>query len=71
MGSLIGQIFEAFKETIQGMTTGLKEALVNILYVDPNVADPVVSDLAMFIFLMFGLGLALAVVNKILGLIRR
>lgn len=71
MGSLIGQIFEAFKETIQGMTTGLKEALVNIIYVDPTAAEPVVSDLAMFIFLMFGLGLALAVVNKIFGLIRR
>ncbi|MEG2541394.1 MAG: hypothetical protein RSB59_06480 [Clostridia bacterium] len=70
MGELIKQVFSSFGETITGMTSGIKSAFMNLLYVDPLATAPVVSDMAKFMFLMLGLSLALGLVSGAIALIK-
>lgn len=71
MNDLITTLFSSFTETIKGMGTGIKEAFLNILYVNPSAETLVVSDFAKFMFLMFGLGLAIGLIYGAVRLIRR
>ncbi len=71
MDNLITQIFTVFSETISGLTGGLKDAFMHLLYVDPAASELVVSDLSLFIFMMLGLSMALGLVYTIFGLIKR
>ena len=70
MGELITTIFGSFTTVIGGIADGLKEAFVNLVYVDPSAADPTFSPLVLFIFTMAGLGLAAGILYKIFGMVR-
>ena len=70
MGELITTIFTSFTTVIGGIADGLKEAFVNLVYVDPAAADPTFSPLVLFIFTMAGLGLAAGILYKIFGMVR-
>jgi hypothetical protein len=70
MSTLITTIWSSFQQTISGLAGGLKGAFSAILYVDPAAAEPVVSDLAQFGFLMFGLSIAMGLVFMAFRLIK-
>ena len=70
MVGLVEDIFSAFSTVIEGLSDGLKAAFSNLLYVDPDVANPQFSPLVLFIFTMAGIALATGVLYKIFGLIR-
>lgn len=71
MTDLITQLFSSFTTTIQSMTGGIKDAFMNVLYVDPAATTPVISDLAKFVFIIGGISLALGLVSMGFSIIRR
>lgn len=70
MTSLITELFSAFTSTITGLAGGIKDAFMNILYVDPSASTLVISDLAKFGFIMLGFSLAIGLVYGAIRLIR-
>lgn len=71
MGELFSELFSAFSDTISGLANGIKDAFLNIIFVDPDAATRQVSDLAKFGFLMLGLSMAIGLVYGAFQLIRR
>ena len=71
MGELFSELFSAFGDTISGLANGIKEAFLNIIYVDPDAATRQISDVAKFGFLMLGLTMAIGLVYGAFQLIRR
>lgn len=71
MGELITSMFSSFTEVIGGLADGVKSMFMNMLYVDPNAAELVISDFAKFGFVMAGLSMALGlgyfIIRKIRG----
>ena len=71
MGELITEMFSTFSTTISGLAGGVKDMFMNILYVDPQASELVLSDFAKFGFVMAGLSLALGlgyfIIRKIRG----
>ena len=70
MAELINQIFTGFTDAIKGISSGLKNAFEQIIYVDPSATEKVLSDFAKFSFIMMGLSLAFSVVFLIVRKIR-
>lgn len=62
MGELINQIFTGFSDTIKGLSGGIKDAFLNIIYEDPSATTKVLSDFAKFGFIIMGFGLACSLV---------
>ena len=71
MTDIIKNIFSGFSETIKGLAGGIKDAFLNILYVDPSASEKVLSDVAQFGFLFLGLSMAIGLVYVAVRLIRR
>ncbi len=71
MTDIIKNIFSGFSETIKGLAGGIKDAFLNILYVDPSASEKVLSDVAQFGFLFLGLSMAIGLVYGAVRLIRR
>ena len=67
---LVGTIFDSFGTVIDGLSTGLKTAFTNLIYVDPAATDPAFSPLVIFAFTVGGIGLATGVLYKTFGMIR-
>ena len=71
MGELITTMFSGFTNTITGLSTGVKDMFMNLLYEDPTATTLVLSDFAKFGFVMAGLSMALGlgyfVIRKIRG----
>lgn len=71
MGELITTMFSGFTTTITGLSTGIKDMFMNLLYEDPTATTLVLSDFAKFGFIMAGLSMALGlgyfVIRKIRG----
>ena len=59
MGTMVQTIFSSFTDVIGGMAGGIKEAFMNIIYVDPSASEKVLSDIAQFGF--YGIGISLAI----------
>lgn len=57
-GEIIKEIFLGFSDTIKGMSGGIKDAFMNIIYEDPTATTKVLSDFAKFGFVIMGFGLA-------------
>lgn len=71
MSELITTLFSSFTTAITNMGTAIKDAFLNILYVDPSASQPVVSELAKFGFLTAGVAMAIGLVYGAVRLIRR
>ena len=71
MSELITQLFATMQEAIVGFITAFKDGFLELIYVDPSAASPEVSPLALFFFIMIGLGLGITVVGTIISLVRR
>ncbi len=71
MNELITQLFSTMQEAITGFITAFKDGFLNLIYVDPAAANPEISPLALFGFIMIGLGLGITVVWTIINLVRR
>ena len=59
MGEAVKTMFSSFTEVIGSLANGIKNAFMNILYVDPEAETKVLSDPVQF-FLIFG-GVTLAI----------
>lgn len=70
MSELITAIFTTFTSVIQGLSSGLKTAFSQLLYVDPAAENPVFSPMVLFIFTLAGFGLATGILYKMFGLIK-
>lgn len=70
MGSMITEIFESFTTVIPALAKGLKDAFMELLYVDPEASTKVVSDPIKFLLVFGGVALAMGVFWKVFGLIR-
>lgn len=71
MSDLFSELFSAFGDTISGLANGIKDAFLNIIFVDPDAATREISDIAKFGFLMLGLSMAIGLVYGAFRLIRR
>lgn len=71
MTDLITTLFATMQEAISGFILAFKDGFSELLYIDPTVASPEISPLALFSFIMIGLALGLGVVTTIIGMIRR
>lgn len=67
---MITEIFSSFTTVITNMAGGLKEAFMNLLYVDPAASEKVISDPVKFLLIFGGVGLAMGMFWKLFGLIR-
>ena len=71
----MGEIIEAFGEGFTGiipiLANGIKEGFTNLLYVDPTVAEPVLSPVAQVGLLAGGLGLGISLIFGLFSLVRR
>ena len=71
MGELITTMFSGFSSVITGLSTGVKDMFMNLLYEDPTATTLVLSDFAKFGFLIAGLSMALGlgyfIIRKIRG----
>lgn len=71
MGELITTMFESFGTTITGISGGVKDMFLNLLYENPEAEVLVLSDFAKFGFVMAGLSMALGlgyfIIRKIRG----
>ena len=70
MSELVSELFGSFSVVIEKLSGGIKDAFVNLIYVDPAATDPQFSPIVLFIFTMAGLGLATGILYKIFGMIR-
>lgn len=70
MGELITEMFGSFSTVISGLGGGIKDFFMEILYVDPNATEKVISDFAKFGFVMAGLSMALGLGYVVLRKIR-
>lgn len=71
MSDILTSLFEGFTTTITSFATGLKDGFMNLLYVDPEASTKVVSDPVKFLLIFGGVGIAMGLFWKVLGLIRR
>lgn len=71
MSELITTLFSSFTEAMKGMGSGIKDAFLNVLYVNPTAETLVVSDFAKFMFLTAGLAMAIGLIYGAVRLIRR
>ena len=67
---LIEDTFSSFSIVIKGLASGLKEAFLELIYVDAAATDPAFSPLVIFVFVMAGLGLATGILYKIFGMVQ-
>lgn len=70
MGELFKAVWTGATDTIQGITSAIKTAFMNLIYVDPTASAPVLSDFAKFSFMLIGFSLALSVVFMIVRKIK-
>lgn len=70
MSDVLTSLFEGFTTTITNFATGLKDGFMNLLYVDPEASSKVVSDPVKFLLIFGGVGIAMGLFWKVLGLIR-
>lgn len=70
MSGLITEIFSSFTTVIKGLAGGLKDAFMELIYVDAAATDPQFSPLVLFVFTMAGLGLASGILYKIFSMVR-
>lgn len=70
MADVISSLFSGMTSTIAAITGALKEAFVNLLYIDPAAATLEISPLATFIFVLVGVSLAVSIVYYVLGRFR-
>ena len=71
MTELITQLFSTLNTALLGMVEALKEGFSNLLYVDPSVATPEISPLALFGFIMVGLSMGIGLVYTVFKMIKR
>lgn len=58
MGEMVSTIFSSFSEVIEGLSSGIKTAFVNIIYEDPEAATKVLSAPIQFALIFAGVALA-------------
>lgn len=70
MTELFAMIWSTILQTIEGLGSAIKTGFLNLIYVDPNATEKVVSDFAKFGFAMMGFGLGLTILFLIIRKIR-
>lgn len=70
MSELVETIFSSFSTVIEGLSSGLKTAFGELIYVDPLAETPEFSPLVLFVFTLAGVAIATGILYKIFGLIQ-
>ena len=75
MATFIETLFEAITSGITGiiapMVDGIKDAFLELVYVDPNAAEKEVSVIAYFLFAMLGLSIGVGLIWLVISLFKR
>lgn len=70
MGDIVTKIFTGFTDTIKNLAGGIKDAFLQIFYVDPTAETKVLSGVAEFVLVMLGISMAIGLVYGAIRLIR-
>ena len=70
MSSLLSELWNALTESISNIADAIKTCFLNLIYVDPDASEKVVSDFAKFGFMLIGLGLGFSLIFMIIRKIR-
>ncbi len=70
MGDLVKHLFTGFTDTITGLAGGIKDAFMNIIYVDPAAEALEVAPLFEFILIFGGVAIAMGITWKLFGLVK-
>ena len=62
MGDIVSTIFSTFTDCIEGLSSGIKTAFMNILYADPTASEKVLSAPVKFGLICSGIALAFGLV---------
>lgn len=58
MGEMVSTIFSSFTDVITELSSGIKDAFVNIIYEDPTASEKVLSAPIQFALIFAGVALA-------------
>lgn len=70
MTELFTELWSVLTSAISNFTGAIKDAFLNIIYVDPDASTKVVSDFAKFGFALVGLSLGLSLIYFIVKKIK-
>lgn len=68
--TIVEAIFSAFGTAISGLTGGIKDGFMELIYVDAAVENPEINPLFWFIAVTGGVAIASGIVWKLFGLIK-
>ena len=75
MATFIETLFEAITSGITGiigpMVDGIKDAFLELVYVDPTASEKEVSVIAYFLFAMLGLSIGVGLIWLVISLFKR
>lgn len=71
MGELITSFLSSMTEVVTGIIGTIKDGFVSFIYVDPSAQTLIVSDIAKFVFIMAGVGVAMGLVGMVMAIIRK
>ena len=70
MGDIVSKIFTGFADTITNLGKGIKDSFEQILYVDPTAETKVLSSVAEFGLVFFGISMAIGLVYTAIRLVK-
>ena len=70
MGQIVSAFASGFTGIIDPITTAIKTGFSNLLYADPTVAEPVLSDVAQVGLVLGGMGVCVGLVMGIFAFIK-
>lgn len=70
MSELVQMMFSSFTDVVTGLASGIKDATLNLIYVDPSAEVKELSDVVQFIFIIAGISIAMTVFFMVFRLVR-
>ena len=71
MGEMVKTVFDSVGDVISGIAGGIKSAASELIYEDPNAAEPVLSNVLQFGLIFLGVSIATGIAYKVFSMIRK
>ena len=71
IGSIFENVTEGVTKTIKTIVDAIKSIFLNLIYEDPSAEVKVVSEFAIFLFVLLGISVGVGLVWLVLSLIKR
>jgi len=70
MGDIVQKIFTGFTQTITNLAGGIKDSFLHILYENPEAETKVLSSVAEFGLVFFGISIAIGLVYGAIRMVK-